>query len=64
MATVTNEQGEPVSREEVLAALIELGMEPLYAGFVLAMEAGEVQGDVVAVLNESTVEDEDGQDVG
>lgn len=60
MAKITNEQGEPVSREEALAALIELGMDPQYAEFVLAMEAGEVSGDVVAVLKES----EDKPEVG
>lgn len=61
MAKITNEQGEPVSREEALAALIELGMDPQYAEFVLAMEAGEVSGDVVAVLQEDAEESTDEQ---
>lgn len=50
MATVTRADGEAVSREEMLAALIALGMDAVYAEFVLAMEAGEVDGDVVVVL--------------
>jgi hypothetical protein len=56
MATVTRADGEAVSREEQLAALIALGMDALYAEFVLAMEAGEVSGDVVVVLEESESE--------
>lgn len=64
MAKVTNEQGVPVSHEEALAALIALGMDAQYAEFVLAMEAGEVSGDVVAVLPESNAEDKDEIDIG
>lgn len=56
MAQVTREDGETVSREEQLAALIALGMDAIYAEFVLAMEAGEVSGDVVVILQESDEE--------
>lgn len=60
MAKVTRADGEPPSRSEAVAALVALGMDAQYAAFVLAMDAGEVQGDVVVILSEG---DDDPTDI-
>jgi len=52
VAKVIGADGEQPGHSDAVAALVALGMDEQYAEFVLAMEAGEVQGDVVAVLNE------------
>ena len=49
MATVTNNDGKPVSREEQIEALVAAGMSREYAEFVVALEAGEVDGEVIAL---------------
>lgn len=49
MATVSNKQGQPVSREEQVATLVAAGITAEYARFIVALEAGETSGDVVAL---------------
>lgn len=56
MATVTDEQGQAVSRETQIDALVASGIPREYAKFIVAVEAGEVSGDVVML-------DEDGNEV-
>lgn len=56
MAQVTHEDGSPVTDEEFIAVMVASGMTEEYARFVLALEKGETDGDVVAV-------DEDGEPV-
>lgn len=56
MATVTDGQGQAVSRETQIAAMMASGIPREYARFIVALEAGETQGDVVML-------DKDGNEV-
>jgi len=49
MATITDNEGKPVSEREQIAALVSLGMSREQAQFLVALEAGRVSGDVVAM---------------
>ncbi len=52
MATITRDDGKEVSDKEKEAVLIKLGMTKEYANFVIAMEKGEIDGDVIAMSEE------------
>ena len=56
MATVTDMQNQAVSRETQIDAMVASGIPREYARFIVAVEAGEVGGDVVML-------DEDGNEV-
>lgn len=47
MATVTDADGQPVSREQQIAALVASGMSEEYARFVVAVEQGDLPGDLL-----------------
>jgi hypothetical protein len=56
MAEIVAADGHKLTRDEQIEVLVTLGMTREYATFVIAMEAGEVDGDVVIV-------DEDGNEI-
>ena len=56
MATVTTVDGQPVDRTVQIEALVAGGMSREYAEFVVAMEAGEVDGDVITLEGEESDE--------
>lgn len=56
MATITDGQGQAVSRETQIDAMVASGIPREYAKFIVAVEAGETPGDVVML-------DEDGNEV-
>lgn len=47
MASISDPGGNAVSREAQIAALVAAGMSEVYARFVVAVEAGDISGDVV-----------------
>lgn len=49
MATITDKDGNPVSEQEQIDVLIAMGISPEEARFLVALEAGHVGGDVVAI---------------
>lgn len=56
MAEITVRDGQPLSEEEKLAVLIELGMTEEGALFVLAVSSGEIAGDLVTLSDGETDE--------
>jgi hypothetical protein len=52
MATVTDADGQAVSRETQVAALVATGMPAEFAHFVVALEQGDVTGDVIELDDE------------
>lgn len=57
MATVSGPDGQEISEEEQVAALVAAGMSEEQARFVIALESGKIDGDIVEV-------DAEGNDVG
>lgn len=48
MATITTDEGQPVTDQETrIRVLLALGMSRVDAEFVVALEDGEVDGDVI-----------------
>lgn len=47
MAQVTRRDDRPANRDEQIRVLVALGMSEEQARFVLAVSAGEIDGDVV-----------------
>ena len=56
MAKITDVDGVELTEKEQIAVMVALGMTESYARFVLAMQRGEIDGDVVMV-------DKDGREV-
>lgn len=60
MAEITRQDGQELTEAERLRVLMGLGMSAEYARFVLAMQRGEVEGDLVEVgADEEIVEDDE-----